>query len=80
VRKVGRDARLLHIIGIPTIWGDSERCKAEAPVILPGHRNDPDNITMALAGAYVLDLVKIDGRWRFAVRDVRHDLEAPGYS
>jgi hypothetical protein len=77
--KVGREARLLHVIGIPTIRGDSERCQAEAPVFLPGHRDDPNHISTALVGAYLLDVVKIDGRWRFAVRDVRHDLESPGY-
>jgi hypothetical protein len=75
--KVARDpAELRHFVGLPQIRGDGERCVARTYCVIldydAGH-----NIRVPLLGSYEDHCVKVDGRWRFARRITRGDLEMP---
>jgi uncharacterized protein (TIGR02246 family) len=80
VREAGPGS-LHHIMGVPSIHGDSERCYAECYVMIPGDKPnegaDGKRVFFALVGMYQLDIVKHEGRWRFAKRVTRMDLVGP---
>jgi uncharacterized protein (TIGR02246 family) len=63
-------SNLRHVMGIPTIHGDSERCRAVTYVVIP-RQTDDGRIVVQMVGTYTDDIVKVDGRWRFAVRHIR---------
>ncbi len=69
-RPPGTKGGLRHVMGIPSIEGDSERCRAVTYVMIPGQTDD-GRIQVRMVGTYTDDIVKIDGRWRFAVRHIR---------
>jgi hypothetical protein len=74
-------ARLRHILGIPSVHGDSERCRARTYVMIPGHRpvqgSDGKEVFVPMVGTYTDDIVKHEGRWRFAKREIRMHLTGP---
>jgi hypothetical protein len=78
VGEVGPAApmRMRHIFGIPSIHGDSERCHAETYVMIPGYDAD-GNVAFPLIGTYTDEIVRHEGRWRFAQRTIRMDLVGP---
>ena len=69
-RTAGTSSSLRHIMGIPTIHGEGERCRAETYVMIPGGTED-GQIRVQMVGTYTDEIVKVDGRWRFAVRHIR---------
>jgi uncharacterized protein (TIGR02246 family) len=75
-RPPGSTGGLRHIMGIPSIEGEGERCKALTYVMIPGSTDD-GQIRVAMTGLYTDDIVKFDGRWRFAVRHIRMALTSP---
>jgi hypothetical protein len=62
-----------HFMGIPSITGDSERCRAETPLIWPGPTAD-GGLGVVRTGKYVDDIVKVNGEWKFARRTVHTHL------
>jgi hypothetical protein len=81
IGRVGsRPMRLAHVLGVPKIEGDSERCHAETYIFGPGILDaaEPTRIGFRHLGIYIDEIVKVDGRWRFAHRTHRVDLAAPG--
>jgi len=58
-----------HVMGLPSITGDSERCQAVSYVTILGQA--ADRVEVRMVGTYTDEIVKIDGRWRFAVRNIR---------
>ena len=72
----GDGPTLRHVLGIPSIHGDATRCHAQTYVIIPGQKGDAP-ISIPLVGVYTDEIVKVDGRWRFAKRNVRMDLIGP---
>src|SRR5690606_33756419 len=75
-RGPGATGTMRHIMGIPRIQGDGERCRAETYVMIPQGTED-GRIRIAMTGTYTDDIVKVDGRWRFAVRHIRMALTSP---
>jgi uncharacterized protein (TIGR02246 family) len=79
-RPPGSTGGLRHIMGIPSIEGvgegDRERCRALTYVMIPGSTED-GQIRVAMTGLYTDDIVKHDGRWRFAERHIRMALTSP---
>jgi uncharacterized protein (TIGR02246 family) len=79
-RPPGTPRGLRHIMGVPSIQsggeGDGERCRAQTYVMIPGSTDD-GQIRVAMVGMYTDDIVKADGRWRFAVRHIRMALTSP---
>ena len=73
-RRAGTSSTLRHVMGIPFIQsggqGEGERCRAETYVMIPGGTED-GQIRVQMVGTYTDDIVKVDGRWRFAVRHIR---------
>ena len=69
-RAPGSTSTMRHIMGIPTIHGGGERCRAETYVMIPRQTED-GQIAVQMVGTYTDDIVKVDGRWRFAVRHIR---------
>lgn len=67
---------MLHILGIPSIHGTSERCSARTYVMVLTMNQDPNAITLPLVGVYTDDIVKIDGRWHFQHRFDRLDMSS----
>jgi uncharacterized protein (TIGR02246 family) len=65
-----------HVLGIPSIQGDGERCRARTYVMIPG-QTDGNAISIPLVGIYKDEIVKADGRWRFARRTAQMDLIGP---
>jgi hypothetical protein len=63
-------------MGIPLIRSDGDRCRAETYVMIPGGTGD-GQIKVAMVGTYKDEIVKVDGRWRFAVRHIRMALTSP---
>jgi ketosteroid isomerase-like protein len=81
-RPPGSTGGLRHVMGIPSIQedgrgdGGGERCRALTYVMIPGSTDD-GQIRVAMTGLYTDDIVKLDGRWRFAVRHIRMALTSP---
>lgn len=75
-RRAGTSSTLRHVMGIPLIRGDGDRCRAETYVMIPGGTGD-GQIKVAMVGTYKDEIVKVDGRWRFAVRHIRMALTSP---
>ena len=73
--RAGKDSKLRHVMGIPKIEGDGDRCRAETYVMIPGGTDDGE-IRVLMTGTYTDDIVKVDGRWRFAVRHIRMALNS----
>ena len=75
--RSGTGSGLRHVMGIPKIEGHGDHCHAETYVMIPGATPD-GQIRVLMTGMYTDDIVKIDGRWRFAVRHIRMALNSPG--
>jgi uncharacterized protein (TIGR02246 family) len=69
-RSPGSASTMRHVMGIPRIHGDGESCRAQTYVMIPGGTED-GQIRIVMTGTYTDDIVKVDGRWRFAVRHIR---------
>ena len=61
-----------HVLGIPLIEGDGERCSARTYVLIPQQRDG--ELTLPMVLTYVDSCVKLDGRWRFAKRIIQPGL------
>ena len=59
-----------HILGIPRVTGDGERCQAQTYVIIPGEGQE-DSISLISIGTYRDEIVKLDGKWLFAHRHLQ---------
>jgi uncharacterized protein (TIGR02246 family) len=59
-----------HFLGIPHITGDSEHCRAQTYVIIPAE-GSRDTVNVGSFGVYRDEIVKHDGRWRFAHRHLQ---------
>lgn len=70
--RIGPESRLKHVLGLPVIRGDGQRCTARTYVVIPRHMEAGD-ISTRLVGAYKDDIVKHDGRWLIEKRII--DLE-----
>lgn len=68
--RAGKDGTLRHVMGIPRIEADGDRCRAQTYVMIPG-RTDDGQVRVMMTGTYTDDIVKVDGAWRFAVRHIR---------
>lgn len=75
-RPPGSTGGLRHVMGMPSIEGDGDRCRALTYVMIPGSTQD-GQIRVAMTGLYTDEIVKVDGRWRFAVRHIRMALTSP---
>ena len=58
-----------HVMGMPSITGHGERCHAVTYATILAQAGD--RIQVRMVGTYTDDIVKVDGRWRFAVRHIR---------
>ena len=72
-RPPGSSTGFRHIMGIPSIHGDGDRCHAETYVMIPSGTED-GHIRVSMVGKYTDEIVRVDGRWRFAVRHIRMSL------
>jgi hypothetical protein len=70
--RIGPESRLKHVLGLPVIRGDGQRCTARTYVVIPKLMEAGD-ISTRFVGTYKDDIVKQDGRWQFAKRVI--DLE-----
>jgi hypothetical protein len=77
IGQLGQPGSRRHVIGIPSIRGDRERCYVETPVFWPGPA-DGGGIEVARVGVYLDEIVRVDGAWRFAKRAVRMHLVGAG--
>ncbi len=75
IKQIGSESGLRHVLGIPRIEGDGERCSARTYVVIP-RLYATGEIGIPLVISYIDDCVKVDGRWRFAKRIIRGDLTA----
>jgi hypothetical protein len=73
IGQVGVTSPWRHVLSLPSIRGDSERCYALTYVWIPRMGED-GRIFTPLVGKYTDEIVKIDGRWRFAKRRIQMDL------
>jgi uncharacterized protein (TIGR02246 family) len=65
-----------HVLGLPQVQGDSESCTAQTYIMIPSLRQE-GHIVFPLAGVYLDEIVKHEGRWRFAHRNVVMHLRGP---
>jgi ketosteroid isomerase-like protein len=78
IGQVGSDpAKLRHVLGMPQVSGDGDRAHARTYVMIPGKSED-GSLGVPLVGTYTDDVVKLDGRWRFARREIGMNLVGPG--
>lgn len=68
--RAGKHSQLRHVMGLPRIEAKGDRLYAETYVIIPATTND-GQIRVRMSGTYTDVIVKVDGRWRFAVRHIR---------
>jgi len=76
INQVGPESRLRHVLGIPYIEGDGERCSARTYVMIP-RQGEAGEIAIPLVLTYVDSCVKRGGRWLFEKRVIQTDLAAP---
>jgi uncharacterized protein (TIGR02246 family) len=73
--RIGPRSQLKHVMGLPAIRGDDQRCTARTYILIP-RQMEAGDISIRLAGAYRDDIVKQDGRWLFAKRVIDLDFVA----
>ena len=73
--RIGPESRLKHVLGLPVIRGDSQRCTAQTYVLIMRQMEGGD-ISTRLAGTYRDDIVKRDGRWQIEKRVIDLDFVA----
>lgn len=71
-RRAGDSSPFRHVLGLPHIEGDSERCRARTYVLIP--REQEGRLTLPMLLVYVDECVKLGGRWLFAKREIRPGL------
>lgn len=73
--RAGRRSALRHVMGLPVIRGDGDRCTARTYVMIPRMGEDGE-ISIPMVGTYRDDIVKIDGEWYFQKRSIFMDMTA----
>ena len=73
--RIGPESHLKHVLGLPVIKGDGQRCTARTYVVIP-RQMESGEISTRLVGAYKDDIVKLDGRWLIEKRWIDLDLVA----
>lgn len=74
--RIGGDpAKMRHVLGLPVIEGDSERCSAKTYVVIP-MIDEAGRIGVPLVGTYIDECVKVGDRWLFEKRIIQMDLIA----
>ena len=73
--RIGPESRLKHVLGLPVIRGDGQRCTSRTYVVIPRHMESGE-ISTRLVGTYKDDIVKQDGRWLIEKRVIDLDFVA----
>jgi hypothetical protein len=73
--RIGPQSNLKHVLGLPVIRGDGQRCTARTYVSIP-RMMDSGEISTRLMGTYKDDIVKQDGRWLIEKRIIDLDFVA----
>jgi uncharacterized protein (TIGR02246 family) len=73
--RIGPGSQLKHVLALPVIRGDGERCTARTYVMIPRMMESGD-ISTRLMGTYKDDIVKQDGRWLIEKRIIDLDFVA----
>jgi hypothetical protein len=73
--RIGRHSNLKHILGLPVIRGDGQRCTARTYVLIP-RQMESGEISTRLPGTYRDEIVKQDGRWQIEKRVIDLDFVA----
>jgi hypothetical protein len=73
--RIGAESGVKHVLGLPVIHGDGERCTARTYVIIP--RIMPTGvISTRFVGTYKDEVVKQGGRWLIEKRVIDLELTA----
>ena len=73
--RIGPGSQLKHVLGLPVIRGDEQRCAARTYVMIP-RMMESGEISTRLMGTYKDDIVKQDGRWLIEKRIIDLDFVA----
>ena len=73
--RIGPESHLKHILGLPVIRGDGQRCTSRTYVVIP-RQMEGGEISTRLVGTYKDDIVKQDGRWLIEKRIIDLDFVA----
>jgi uncharacterized protein (TIGR02246 family) len=73
--RIGPGSQLKHVLGLPVIHGNEQRCTARTYVMIP-RMMESGEISTRLMGTYKDDIVKQDGRWLIQKRIIDLDFVA----
>lgn len=59
------------------VEGDGQRAKGMCYLLLAGQSVESQQTVFAVQGTYTDDLVKLNGQWKFACREMFRDLPSP---
>jgi hypothetical protein len=72
--RIGDGAGARHFIGLPVVRGNAQRCTAHTYIAL--FRIAPaGQVAAQFVGSYTDTCVKVNGRWCFETRLIKHDIE-----